>query len=49
MGSPHPVVCRNRRLSGAVFRMRPEKPRLRVTAGVDDKDPSLLQGPERRA
>jgi hypothetical protein len=29
---PHPLVCRKRRLNGAVFRM--EKPRSRVTAGV---------------
>jgi hypothetical protein len=34
--SPHPLVCRyrTRRLNGAVLRMRPEKPRPRVTAGV---------------
>jgi hypothetical protein len=31
---PHSLVCRKRRLNGAVLRMRPEKPRLRVTAGV---------------
>jgi hypothetical protein len=31
---PHPLVCRKRRLNGAVLRMRPEKPRSRVTAGV---------------
>jgi hypothetical protein len=31
---PHPLVCRKRRLNGAVLRMRPEKPRPRVTAGV---------------
>ena len=31
---PHPLVCRKRRLNGAVLRMRPEKPRKRVTAGV---------------
>jgi hypothetical protein len=31
---PHPLVCRKRRLNGAVLRVRPEKPRLRVTAGV---------------
>jgi hypothetical protein len=31
---PHPHVCRKRRLNGAVLRMRPEKPRSRVTAGV---------------
>jgi hypothetical protein len=31
---PHPLVCRKRRLNGAVLRMRPEKPRLRVEAGV---------------
>ena len=32
--SAHPLVCRKRRLNGAVLRMRPEKPRSRVTAGV---------------
>jgi hypothetical protein len=32
--SPQPLVCRKRRLSRAVLRMRPEKPRSRVTAGV---------------
>jgi hypothetical protein len=31
---PHPLVCRKRRLNGAVLRMRPEKPRSRVTVGV---------------
>jgi hypothetical protein len=31
---PHPQVCRKRRRIGAVLRMRPEKPRSRVTAGV---------------
>jgi hypothetical protein len=31
---PQPLVCRKRRLNGAVLRMRPEKPRSRVTAGV---------------
>jgi hypothetical protein len=31
---PHPFVCRKRRLNGAVLRMRPEKPRPRVTVGV---------------
>jgi hypothetical protein len=31
---PHPLVCRKRRLNGAVLRMRPEKPRSHVTAGV---------------
>jgi hypothetical protein len=31
---PHPLVCRKRRLNGAVLRMRPEKPRSRVTARV---------------
>jgi hypothetical protein len=30
----HPLVCHKRRLNGAVLRMRPEKPRSRVTAGV---------------
>jgi hypothetical protein len=31
---PHPLVCRKRRLNGAVLRMRPEKPRPHVTVGV---------------
>ena len=31
---PHPLVCRKRRLNGAVIRMRPQKPRSRVTTGV---------------
>jgi hypothetical protein len=31
---PHPLVCRKRRLNREVLRMRPEKPRPRVTAGV---------------
>jgi hypothetical protein len=31
---PHPLVCRKRRLNGVVFRMRPDKPRPRVTVGV---------------
>jgi hypothetical protein len=31
---PHSLMCRKRRLNGAVFRMRPEKARSRVTAGV---------------
>jgi hypothetical protein len=31
---PHPHVCRKRRLIGAVLRMKPEKPRSRVTVGV---------------
>jgi hypothetical protein len=31
---PHPLVCLKRRLNVAVLRMRPEKPRSRVTAGV---------------
>ena len=34
IGPPPPFVCRKRRLNGAVLRMRPEKPRPRVTAGV---------------
>jgi hypothetical protein len=45
---PHPLVCRKRRLNGAVLLMRPEKSRSQVTAG-EDKDPSLLKGSERRA
>jgi hypothetical protein len=32
--SPHPFVCRKRRLNRADLRMRPEKPRPRVTGGV---------------
>jgi hypothetical protein len=31
---PHPLVYRERRLNGAVLRIRQEKPRPRVTAGV---------------
>jgi hypothetical protein len=31
---PHPLMCRKRRINWAVLRMRPEKPRPRVTAGV---------------
>jgi hypothetical protein len=31
---PHPLVCRKRRLNGAVLRMRPKNPMSRVTAGV---------------
>jgi hypothetical protein len=31
---PHPHVCRKMRLNRADLRMRPEKPRSRVTAGV---------------
>ena len=34
IGPPHPLVCRKRRLNAVVLRMRPEKPRPRVTAGV---------------
>jgi hypothetical protein len=34
IGPLHPYACRKRRLIGAVLRMRPEKPRSRVTAGV---------------
>ena len=30
----HPLVCRQRQLNGAVLRMRPQKPRSRVTTGV---------------
>jgi hypothetical protein len=30
----HPLVCRKRRKNGAVLRMRPNKPRPRVAAGV---------------
>jgi Tat protein secretion system quality control protein TatD with DNase activity len=34
IGPPHPHACRKRRLNGAVLRMRPGKPRSRVTVGV---------------
>jgi hypothetical protein len=34
IGPPHPYVCQKRRLNEAVLRMRPEKPRSRVTVGV---------------
>jgi hypothetical protein len=42
---PHPLMCRKRRLNGAVLRMKPEKSRSCVTVG----DHSLLNGHERRA
>jgi hypothetical protein len=45
---PHPLVCRKRRPNGAALRMRPEKPKHCVTAGVA-QNPSLLEGPECRA
>jgi hypothetical protein len=32
--SPHPLVCRKRRLNGVVLWMRPEKPRPHVTVCV---------------
>jgi hypothetical protein len=32
---PHPLVCQKRRRNVAVLRMRPEKPRSRITAGID--------------
>jgi hypothetical protein len=42
---PHPLVCRKRRLNGAV-----RKNRGPMSQQVwHDKDPSLLKGPERRA
>jgi hypothetical protein len=44
---PHPFVCRKRRLNEAVLRMRPEKSRPHVTAGVTQYS-SLLIGPKRR-
>jgi hypothetical protein len=34
IGPPHPHACRKRRLNGVVLRMRPGKPRSRVTVGV---------------
>jgi hypothetical protein len=34
INTPHPLVCRKRRPDGVVLRMRLEKPRSRVTAGV---------------
>jgi hypothetical protein len=47
--SPHPPVRHKRRLNGAVIRMRPGKPRSRITAGVADKDHPLLKSPKCRA
>jgi hypothetical protein len=34
IGPPHPLVCCKSRQNGAVLRMRPEKLRPRITAGV---------------
>jgi hypothetical protein len=34
IGPPHPHACRKRRLNGVVLRMKPEKPRPRVTVVV---------------
>jgi hypothetical protein len=46
---PYHLVCRKRRLNGAVLRMRPEN-RGTVSQQVwHCKDPALLKGPERRA
>jgi hypothetical protein len=33
-GPQHPLVCRKRQVNVAIFRMKPDKPRPRVTAGV---------------
>jgi hypothetical protein len=44
-GPPHPLVCRKRRLNGAVLRMRPEKPRPRVAAGMARKRSLSAQRP----
>jgi hypothetical protein len=49
IGPLHPLVCRKRRLNGAVLRMRPEKPDPASQQVWHDKDPFLLKGPERRA
>jgi hypothetical protein len=46
--SLHSFVCR-KRLNRAVLQMKPEKSRPTVAAGVHDKNPSLLYGPEHRA
>jgi hypothetical protein len=49
IGPPHPLICRKRRLNGAVLRMKPEN-RGPVSQQVwHDKDPSLLKCPERLA
>jgi hypothetical protein len=42
---PHPLVCRKRRLNGTVLRMRPEKPRSRVTACETQKRSLPAQRP----
>jgi hypothetical protein len=34
IGPQYPLACRKRRINGVFLRMRPEKPRPRVTAGV---------------
>ena len=45
----HPFVCRKSRLNGAVLRIETGK-RGPVSQQVwQDKDPSLLKGPKRRA
>jgi hypothetical protein len=36
-GLPHSLVCRKRRLNGVVLRVRPEKPRPPVKAGIARK------------
>jgi hypothetical protein len=46
---PHPLVCRKRRLNGAVLRMRPENRGPMSQQVWHDRDPSLLNGHERRA
>jgi hypothetical protein len=48
IGPPHPLVCRKKRLNGAVYRMRPENRRPVPQQVRHDKDPSLLKGHERR-
>jgi hypothetical protein len=46
---PHSLVCRKRRLHGAVLWMRPEKPRSLSQYVWHNKVPSLFKGPERWA
>jgi hypothetical protein len=49
-GPTHPLVCRKRRLNGGGPSDETGKTEApRVTAGVHDKDFTLLKGPERRA
>jgi hypothetical protein len=45
-GLLHPLVCRKRRLNGAVLQMRPEKLRPLVTAGVAQQRSLPAQRPK---